>query len=40
MNAPIYIVRIRNASWVKLQKWFMASVLTDLAIKMVLAKIK
>jgi threonine/homoserine/homoserine lactone efflux protein len=30
----------KNPSWVKAQKWFMASVLTGLAIKMAISKVK
>ena len=30
----------KNPSWVKVQKWFMASVLTGLAIKMAISKVK
>jgi threonine/homoserine/homoserine lactone efflux protein len=30
----------RNPSWIKVQKWFMASILTGLAVKMAFTKVK
>jgi threonine/homoserine/homoserine lactone efflux protein len=30
----------QNPTWIKVQKWFMASILTGLALKMALAKSK